>query len=81
MEGSFLDKQPHCPKCKGKPTAGQRKLTMRQRDGLRGKMREAVSARFDSVYWCSTCRSVYGFESGFSTFLGHLPREDARQNS
>lgn len=77
MEAIVPDKQPHCPKCKGRPTNGQRKLTARQRDGLNGKMREAVAARFDSVYWCATCRAVYGFDNGFSTFLGHLRKEEA----
>ena len=65
---------PHCPKCSGRPTTGQRQITARERDGLKGSLREWVEARFDIAYRCSACRACYSFRDGFSAFLGYMPR-------
>ncbi len=65
---------PHCPKCKGKPTAGQRKLTSRECNGLKGQLFDSVSTRFDTAYRCTVCGAIYSTHDGFSTFLGYLPK-------
>ena len=66
---------PHCPKCNGKPTAGQRKLTLRERNGLKGQLFDRVSTNFETAYRCTVCGAVYSFHDGFSTFLGYLPKQ------
>ena len=64
--------KPHCPKCKGKPTLGQRKLTEAERDRLTGNAWNAVSARFETAYVCKTCGTIYSYADGFSTNLAWL---------
>jgi hypothetical protein len=64
--------RPHCPKCDGKPTAGQRKLTEHERDGATAVLRKRIKPRFDSTYVCQTCGAVYSYANGFSTYLGRL---------
>jgi len=61
--------KPHCPKCKGKPTQGQRHLSEIERDKLTGAAFETVSARFDTAYICKHCGAIYAHRDGFSTFL------------
>jgi len=61
--------EPHCPKCRGKPTQGQRKLTEIERDKLTGAAFTAVSARFNSAFVCKFCGAIYAYYGGFSTFL------------
>jgi len=61
--------EPHCPKCQGKPTQGQRKLTEIERDKLTGATFAAASARFDSAFVCKFCGAIYAHQDGFSTFL------------
>ena len=65
---------PHCPKCPGRPTIGQRQITARERDGLKGSLRQWVETRFDVAFRCSVCRACYSFRDGFSAFLGYMPR-------
>ena len=65
-------RQPHCPRCKGKPTAGQRKLTEAERDSLTGAVRRAVEARFATAFVCKACGTVYSFQAGFSIHIARL---------
>ncbi len=64
--------KPHCPKCKGKPTTGQRKLTEGERDKLTGNAWKAAAARFDTAYVCKTCSAIYSHQNGFSTYIARL---------
>ena len=64
--------EPHCPKCRGKPTQGQRKLTEMERDKLTGTAFATVSARFDDAFVCKFCGAIYAFDDGFSTFLTRM---------
>jgi hypothetical protein len=61
--------RPHCPKCKGKPTQGQRKLSETERDKLTGTVFEAAAARFATVYVCKLCAAIYVYQDGFSTYI------------
>ena len=69
---------PYCPKCPGKPTDGQRKITASERDSLRGALRQFVEARFDVAHQCLRCRACYSFRDGYSAFLGYVPRSLAK---
>lgn len=62
----------HCPKCKGKPTTGQRKLTETQRDRLTGLAWKAISARFETAYACKVCGAIYSYQDGFSTYVTRM---------
>ena len=65
---------PHCPKCRGRPTTRQLAITARERDGLKGSLRQFVELRFPIAYRCAVCRACYSFRDGFSSFLGYIPR-------
>lgn len=64
--------KPHCPKCKGKPLQGQRKLTETERDRLTGAAFNAVAARFVTAYVCRVCKAIYSYQDGFSTYIARL---------
>ena len=64
--------RPHCPKCTGKPTTGQRKLTEVERDKLTGVAWKAVAARFETAYVCKQCGAIYSYQDGFSTYITRL---------
>ena len=65
----FDPHHPHCPKCKGKPTNGQRRLTETKRDKLTGDTWQAVNVRFASAYACNLCGAIYSYQDGFSTYI------------
>jgi hypothetical protein len=60
---------PHCPKCKGKPVFGQTKLFGAERNELTGRAAKLVSGVDGVVCQCGTCRALYVYRDGFSTFL------------
>jgi hypothetical protein len=64
--------RPHCPKCRGKPQQGQRKLAETERDRLAGPAFGAVSARFATAYVCKSCDAIYSHQDGFSTYIARL---------
>jgi hypothetical protein len=64
--------KPHCPKCKGKPRQGQRKLAETERDSLTGAEWNAVSARFGTAFVCKQCSAIYSHRDGFSTYIARL---------
>ena len=64
--------EPHCPKCRTKPTHGQRKVTEIERDKLTGSAFTAVSERFDKAFVCKFCGAIYAHSDGLSTFLTRL---------
>jgi uncharacterized protein with PIN domain len=64
--------RPHCPKCKGKPRQGQRKLSETERDRLTGTVFKAVSARFATAYVCKVCAAIYSCQDGFSLYFTRL---------
>ena len=66
--------RPHCPKCKGKPTQGQRRLSETERDKLTGPVFQAAAARFATMYVCKVCAAIYSHRDGFSTYIARLNR-------
>ena len=61
--------RPYCPKCNGKPSSGQRKLTEMERDKLTGQTWKVIDARFDAAYICKACSAIYIYQQGFSTYV------------